>query len=36
MHKLIKRGEITVLRIGRRTLVHRSDVELFAWARRDR
>lgn len=36
MYELIRRGEIPVVRIGRRTLVHRDDLERFAEARRGR
>lgn len=35
MYDLIKRGEITVVKIGRRTLIHRDEVERFARARRE-
>lgn len=34
MFELIRQGEIPVVRIGRRTLVHRDDLERFAQARR--
>lgn len=34
MFELIRRGEMPVVRIGRRTLVHRDDLERFAQARR--
>ncbi|MGH9891184.1 MAG: helix-turn-helix domain-containing protein, partial [bacterium] len=34
MYELIRRRDIPVVRIGRRTLVHRSDLERFAHARR--
>lgn len=36
MYELIQRGEIPVVRIGRRTLLHRSDLEAFAQAQRRR
>lgn len=36
MYELIQRGEIPVVRIGRRTLVHRDDLETFARALRNR
>lgn len=35
MYELIQRGEIPVVRIGRRTLVHRDDLETFAHALRN-
>jgi excisionase family DNA binding protein len=34
MYELIGRGRIPVVRIGRRTLVHRSDLERFAHEQR--
>lgn len=34
MYELIRRREIPVVRIGRRTLVHREDLERFAESRR--
>ena len=36
MYELIKRGAIPVVRIGRRTLVHRTDLERFAEEHRRR
>lgn len=36
MYDLIGRGRIPVVRIGRRTLVHRDDLERFAREMRDR
>jgi excisionase family DNA binding protein len=36
MYALIKRGRIPTVRIGRRTLIHRADLERFAQAQRDR
>jgi excisionase family DNA binding protein len=36
MYDLIGRGEIPVVRIGRRTLIHRNDLEQFAQERRNR
>lgn len=36
MYDLIGRGRIPVVRIGRRTLVHRDDLERFARELRDR
>lgn len=36
MYELIRRGQIPVVRIGRRTLVHRADLEHFGQAQRDR
>jgi excisionase family DNA binding protein len=36
MYELIRHGGIPVVRIGRRTLVHRYDLERFARAQRDR
>lgn len=36
MYELIRRRDIPVVRIGRRTLVHRDDLERFARAQRDR
>jgi len=36
MYDLIGRGYVRVVRIGRRTLVHRDDLELFAREQRDR
>lgn len=35
MYGLIKRGRIPTVRIGRRTLIHRADLERFAQAQRD-
>lgn len=35
-YELIGRGQIPVVRIGRRTLVHRADLEHFAQGQRDR
>jgi excisionase family DNA binding protein len=34
LYELIKRREIAVVRIGRRTLLHRADLEQFAQKRR--
>lgn len=36
MYELIQRGAIPVVRIGRRTLVHRTDLEQFAEEQRQR
>ncbi|MGH2682725.1 MAG: helix-turn-helix domain-containing protein [Actinomycetota bacterium] len=36
MYELIRRRAIPVVRIGRRTLVHRADLERFAQAQRGR
>jgi excisionase family DNA binding protein len=36
MYELIARGRIPVVRIGRRTLVHREDLEGFAQEQRSR
>jgi excisionase family DNA binding protein len=36
MYDLIGRGQVRVVRIGRRTLVHRDDLERFAREQRDR
>jgi excisionase family DNA binding protein len=36
LYELIRRGDIPVVKIGRRTLVHRADLERFAHARRTR
>jgi excisionase family DNA binding protein len=36
MYELIRRREIPVVRIGRRTLLHRDDLERFARAQRER
>jgi excisionase family DNA binding protein len=35
MYELIRRGQIPVVRIGRRTLVHRADLEHFGQTHRD-
>lgn len=35
VYALIKRGRIPTVRIGRRTLIHRADLERFAQAQRD-
>lgn len=36
MYGLIKHGRIPTVRIGRRTLIHRADLERFAQAQRER
>jgi excisionase family DNA binding protein len=36
MYELIRRGQIAVVRIGRRTLIHRNDLEEFAQQRRNK
>jgi excisionase family DNA binding protein len=36
IYELIGRGQISVVRIGRRTLVHRDDLERFGQEQRDR
>jgi excisionase family DNA binding protein len=36
MYDLIGRGQVRIVRIGRRTLVHRDDLERFAQEQRDR